>query len=189
MENRIDREEQMTRIVLIALTMLMLACDGKAQEPDVVPSVDLERYSGVWYEIARLPNRFQEKCAGDVTATYTLLDDGQIRVMNRCKKEDGSFAEANGRARLASEDGPTSKLKVRFAPAFLSFLPFVWGDYWILDLDPDYTRAVVGDPDRTYLWILSRSPEMEEKVVETILNRVRQLGYDVSGLIRTPHTR
>ena len=92
----------------------------------VVPEVDLNGYMGTWYEIARIPFSFQKQCVGDVTPTYTLLEDGDIQVVNRCRKENGEFSEARGHARLASEDGPNTKLEVRFAPAFLSFLPFVW---------------------------------------------------------------
>jgi len=156
---------------------------------DVVPSVDMLRYIGTWYEIARLPNRFQEKCAGDVTATYSILDNGEIMVVNRCRQENGEITEAEGRARRASDEGPNTKLKVRFAPAFLSLLPFVWGDYWIIDLAPDYSYAVVSEPERKYLWILARSQEMDEELFGEILGRVRSRGYDITSLIRTKHTR
>jgi apolipoprotein D and lipocalin family protein len=117
--------------------MYVSAQEKTSKTLDVVPSVDILRYIGTWYEIARLPNRFQEKCAGDVTATYSILDNGEIMVVNRCRHENGEITEAEGRARRASDDEPNTKLEVRFAPAFLSFLPFVWGDYWIIDLAPD----------------------------------------------------
>jgi apolipoprotein D and lipocalin family protein len=174
---------------LLAL-MLLPATLGNAQEQSaqdlaVVSSVDLNRYTGLWYEIARLPNRFQKQCLGDVTATYALLDDGSIKVVNRCRKEDGEIEEAEGRAKRSGDDAPNSKLKVRFAPAFLSFLPFVWGDYWIIDLASDYSYAVVGEPTREYLWVLSRTPVMDETQLNAILNRVKEKGYDLTGLIRT----
>lgn len=166
---------------------------GNAQEKmvqplEVVPSVDLKRYAGTWYEIARMPFKYQSQCAGDVTATYTVLDDGAIKVVNRCRKENGEIDEAEGRAKLASEDGPNTKLKVRFAPAFLSWLPFVWGNYWIIDLAPDYSYSVIGEPDRKYLWVLSRTPVMDEMIVQGILDRAKQKGYDLTGLIRTKQT-
>lgn len=156
--------------------------------PRVVENVDLQKYTGTWYEIARLPNRFQQRCAGDVTATYTLLDNGQIEVVNRCRKENGEFIEAVGRARRAEKDGPDSKLEVRFAPRILSWLPFVWGDYWIIDLDPDYRYAVVGDPARKYLWILARETEVNSEILDGILYRANEQGYDISALIMTKHT-
>ena len=154
-----------------------------------VTSVDLSRYVGTWYEIARLPNRFQKKCSANVTATYTLLDDGDIKVVNRCKQDDGEITIAEGLARVAVEDGSHSKLKVRFAPAFLSFLPFVWGDYWIIDLATDYSYSLVGEPDRKYLWVLSRSPVMDEQTLDKILERAKQQGYDTAPLIRTNHSQ
>jgi apolipoprotein D and lipocalin family protein len=152
---------------------------------EVVPEVDLARYQGTWFEIARFPNRFQKQCTGNVTATYTLLEDGQIKVVNRCRNEEGTIEEAEGRARRKSDSAPLTKLQVRFAPAFLSFLPFVWGDYWIIDLAQDYSYAVIGEPDRKYLWILSRSPGMDEAVYSRILARLNEQQYDISRLVRT----
>jgi apolipoprotein D and lipocalin family protein len=147
--------------------------------------VDLERYAGRWYEIARLANRFQEQCAGDVAASYTLRPDGRVTVVNECRRTDGTVTRAEGVARRADAKGPASRLKVRFAPAFLSFLPFVWGDYWIVELDRDYRHAVVGDPSRRYLWILSRRPEMDEATYASLVDRARGLGFDTSRLLRT----
>ena len=150
--------------------------------------VDLERYAGRWYEIARLPNRFQEQCAGDVAATYTLRPDGRVRVVNECRREDGRRSRAEGVARRADEKGPASRLKVRFAPAFLSFLPQVWGDYWIVELDEDYRHAMVGDPSRRYLWILSRSPEMDAATYESLAAAAGRLGFAAERLVRTPQS-
>jgi apolipoprotein D and lipocalin family protein len=154
----------------------------------VVPAVDLTRYTGTWYEIARFPNRFQEFCAGDVVATYTLLDDGEIRVVNSCRDTDGVVKEAEGRARRQDADGPDTKLEVRFAPAFLSFLPFVWGDYWIIDLAADYSYAVIGGPDREYLWILARATTLPDSTYTGIKERLRAQGYEPGGLVRTSHS-
>jgi apolipoprotein D and lipocalin family protein len=128
----------MRKTLLVSICVLFFAgvqAKEKSMPPvDVVPSVDLGRYAGTWYEIARLPNWFQKQCAGDVTATYTLLNDGTIKVVNSCRKEDGQIAQAEGRAKLADGDGPNTKLKVRFALKFFSFLPFVWGG--LLDHQP-----------------------------------------------------
>ena len=150
-----------TPLILIGLLLgatYSLAEDSSAKRPlEPVPSIDLNRYIGTWYEIARLPNSFQEKCLGDVTANYSFNDDGTIRVINRCRKENGEMTEAEGKARRLSMDEPNSKLEVRFAPAWLSWLPFVWGNYWVIELAEDYSYAVVGEPKREYLWILSRT--------------------------------
>jgi len=137
------------RIVLIAGCLAILSAIGLAYAQGrsplrVVPEVDLARYAGQWYEIARFPNRFQKRCAGEVTAQYTLQPSGKISVLNRCRLENGGQIQAEGVARVASKGQPNSILKVRFAPAFLSFIPQVWGDYQIIALSPDYTHALVG---------------------------------------------
>jgi apolipoprotein D and lipocalin family protein len=167
------------------LVLYLLVPVPQSAEVRAVDSVDLDRYSGTWYEIARYPNRFQKSCSSDVTATYTVQGDGRIEVLNRCRKADDSFDSATGTARLADQSGPRSKLKVRFAPGFLSFLPFVWADYWIIDLAEDYSSAVVGTPDHKYLWILSRTPRMEDTVFESICRRIQQMGYEPEKLVRT----
>jgi apolipoprotein D and lipocalin family protein len=175
---------------LLAVFAVVTAAQDKSARPlEVVPKIDINRYVGTWYEIARMPFRFQSQCAGDVTATYSLLEDGTIKVVNRCRKQNGEFDEAVGRAKRASDEGPNTKLKVRFAPAFLSLLPFVWGDYWIIDLAPDYSYVVVGEPDRKYLWVLSRTPVMNEATLQGILERAKEQGYDLAGLIRTNQTQ
>jgi apolipoprotein D and lipocalin family protein len=125
----------------------------------------------------------------DVTASYSLFPDGDIKVVNRCRKEGDVVTEAEGRARLADKDGPNTKLEVRFAPAWLSFLPFVWGNYWIIDLAEDYSYAVIGEPGREYLWVLARAPRMDEATLGTILERVRLQGYDTGAIVRTKHTQ
>jgi len=151
-----------------------------------VESVDLARYVGDWFEIARFPNRFQRGCAGDVRATYARRADGRIDVINRCCNVDGSMTSARGVARVVDPRG--AKLKVRFAPAALSFLPFVWGDYWVIGLDPDYRWAVVGTPDHAYLWILSRTATMDEAVYKGALARATANGFDTDRLVLTPQS-
>ncbi len=171
--------------VIFLPALALQAQEQSHRELTVVPKVDLKKYAGQWYEIARLPNRFQKQCTGDVTATYFLQDDGTIKVVNRCRNEEGGLEEAVGQAKLNSDDSSNAKLKVRFAPKLLSFLPFVWGNYWIIDLDSDYTYAVVGEPDRQYLWILSRTPVIDEEKLQSILASIRAKGYDLTQLIKT----
>ncbi len=173
-------------------TFFFFICVAFSQEKPlppltVVPSVDLQKYSGTWFEIARLPNSYQKSCTGDVTATYTI-DGDELIVVNRCRKENGEMTEAKGRARRADKEGPNSKLEVRFAPAFLSFLRFVWGDYWIIDLADDYSFAVIGGPEREYLWILARTKTLPEPTMQEILERIKIQGYDIQKLIRTKQT-
>ncbi len=154
----------------------------EATEPplDVVASVNLERYLGLWYEIASYPAWFQRGCHA-TTAEYSRRDDGLIRVINSCRKGslDGRLKEAKGRAKVVDE-ATNAKLKVSF------FGPF-WGDYWIIDLDPEYQWAVVGVPSRRYLWILSRTPSMDEAVYRQIVSRLPAKGYDPARLVPTLH--
>lgn len=165
-----------------------MACGqaAHASDPRTVESVDLGRYTGRWYEIARFPNDFQSQCVGDVTATYQARDDGRIDVINRCRAASGQMDEAVGVARVADAE-TRAKLEVRFAPAFLSFLPFVWADYWVLALDPEYRWAVVGTPDRSYLWILARAPQLSDADYQATLAAAAAQGFDVGHAVRTRH--
>ena len=144
---------------------------------EVVPRVELKKYLGKWYEIAHLPARFQEGCT-DTTATYALSEDGSISVLNECRKND-KVKQAKGKAKVVDKTSG-AKLKVTF------FWPF-YGDYWIIDLGKDYDYAVVGTPNRKYLWILSRTPQMDDKLFSQILESVKSKGFDINNLIKTSH--
>lgn len=173
--------------VLLSMILNAAATQDSTRHPvRPVEGVDLARYAGRWYEVARFPNRFQAKCADETTADYELLREGYFRVVNACRRADGTITRAEGRARLARRGGPASKLKVRFAPAWLSFLSAVWGDYWILDLTADYGAALVGSPDRTYLWILSRTPQLDEETYQRMTAAAAAQGFDVARLRRSP---
>jgi apolipoprotein D and lipocalin family protein len=175
--------------VAVAAAVMLLPAAALAQEPApvrTVPLVDLERYAGDWFEIARFPNRFQRQCLGDVRASYARRPDGRIDVVNRCRTADGQ-SEARGVARIVDEQTFAS-LKVRFAPAWLSFLPAVWGDYWIIGLAPDYSWAVVGDPGRDYLWILARAPRLDDESMARARAAARDNGFDVERLVPTPQS-
>jgi apolipoprotein D and lipocalin family protein len=147
-----------------------------------VDSVDFTRYVGRWYEIAKFPNRFQHQCRAETTADYTLRPDGTLQVVNQCRTAAGDTSRAAGTARLAKRSGPTSKLKVRFAPGVLAFLPFVWGDYWILDLDPAYRVVLVGNPGRDYLWVLSRTPQLDDSTYARLRLAAAAQGFDTTRL-------
>ena len=139
-----------------------------------VSRVDLARYAGIWYEIAKIPNRFQKQCARDTLAQYTLRPDGRIDVVNQCIKRNGSVDQARGIAKVV--DAATSaKLKVSLV-SLLGWRPF-WGDYWIVGLDPNYRWAVVGAPNRKYGWILARSKTLDANSLETISAIIERNGY------------
>jgi apolipoprotein D and lipocalin family protein len=158
----------------------LISCQTPSTPLDVVGAVDFDRYVGRWYEIASFPQRFQRGCVA-TTASYTRLEDGRIRVVNECRDGsfDGDLRQVEGVAWLANPDGSPAKLKVQF------FWPFS-GDYWIIELDPEYRYAVIGHPSRDYLWILSRAPTMDSGVYETLLSRIEAQGYDLDRLNRTP---
>jgi apolipoprotein D and lipocalin family protein len=164
-----------------------LAADAQAPPLRVVESFDLTRYAGKWYEIARLPNKFQARCESDVVARYTMRPDGRLDVINQCRAADQTLVEVRGVARKGKIQ-KDSILQVRFAPAFFSFLPSAWGDYWVIGLGPDYTWAVVGEPRRRYLWVLSRAPVMSASSYERALEIAAGNGFDVSRVVRTPQT-
>lgn len=178
-----------TLLVCMALLgMKAWAASGEANPRSdlaTIPALDLPRYLGEWYEIAKFPNRFQRKCAGFTKATYSALPDGRVRVENRCRLADGGTDVAIGVARqVGAANSP--RLKVRFAPALLSFLPMVWGDYWIIDLDREYGLAAVSEPKREYLWILSRTPTVDKAAYDALVARLSGQGLDVRKLVRTP---
>lgn len=164
------------------------AADAASQPPASVPlqaiaALDLPRYMGRWHELARYPNRFQRQCTGATTADYSLLPEGVVQVVNRCGLADGRIDEAVGRARPVGDAG-TARLQVRFAPAWLAWLPQVWGDYWVVDLDPGYQVSIVSEPQREFLWVLSRTLEVDEATWQRIDARLRALGFDPSRLLR-----
>ena len=144
-------------------------------EPVTVNYVDLNRYIGVWYEIAKIPNRFQKQCASNTTATYSLNDDGSIKVINRCLQDDGSEDEAIGKARVV-DTTTNAKLEVSFVSIFGFHL--FWGDYWIIGLDEDYRYAVIGSPSRKYGWILSRQKMMSEELYKKAEQILLTQGYN-----------
>ncbi len=171
----IFRRALWTAAVLISVAAMGL---GGADQPlETVAHVDLGRYVGKWYEIARYPNRFEKECARDVTAEYATLPNGKISVVNTCLKSDGKAKQSKGSA-VVVDKASNAKLSVTF------FWPFS-GKYWILDLGPQYEYAVVGEPSRRYLWILSRSKSMPEEQYREITSRLAAKGYDADKLAKT----
>ena len=171
--------------IILAATIAAAAQSNKPAELKAVVSVDLNKYSGKWFEIGKYPNKFQKQCVGNTTAIYTVKGDGKLEVLNQCVKKDGSSNSAKAAGKVADK-ASNAKLKVRFAPGALSFLPFVWANYWIIDLDPNYEYAVIGEPKREYLWILSRKPDMAKSTYQEILKKVEGLGYNPGRIEKTP---
>ena len=146
-----------------------------------ITSLDVPRYMGTWYEIAKYPNWFQKKCVAGTKAQYELKGNGSVQVANQCRQESGEMNEAIGEARQIGL--PTSaKLQVRFAPSWLSLFPFVWGDYWVVDLDEGYQLVAVSEPKREYLWVLSRTQTVDPSRYEALLARLKAQGFDLNRL-------
>lgn len=177
-------------LAALSLTSLKLAAQT-SPSPQALPAVttiaslDVPRYMGTWYEIAKFPNRFQAKCVANTRARYLAQTDGSVQVLNSCTTADGSTIDALGKAiQVGATTSP--KLQVRFAPAWLSWLPMVWGDYWVIDLDADYQLAAVSDAKREYLWVLSRTPQANAKAYDALLDRLKAQHFDVKNLEPTP---
>ncbi len=174
-------KNQMIAVILFLIsakliTMMACADSSNPSEPKTVPKVDLSRYLGQWHEIATIPMWFQKDCAGGTTAAYTLKDNGEVGVLNQCVTAEGKVKSAKGVAWVMDKN-TNAKLKVSFFPFGLKWFA---GDYWIIDLGPNYEYAVVGHPSRKYGWILSRTPELPQPVLDGIVKRLAEQGYDWS---------
>lgn len=175
---------------LLCLGCANFAAFTAASDPTPAPlepirSLDVLRYMGRWYDVAHYPNRFQARCVADSRAEYRLLPGGDVQVTNRCRLADGRTDAAEGLARqLGAAD--SARLQVRFAPAWLSFLSAVWGDYWVVDIADDYRWAVVSEPRREYLWVLSRTPQLDAADTTRVHARLVELGFDPARLVTLP---
>ncbi len=170
----------MPRLLALALSLCMAGPLHAQQANQPVSGLDLQRYSGQWHEVAHLPMFWQRQCVGDITATYTPRPDGTVGVRNACRTDEGTTDVSEGIARPV--EGKPGALEVRFAPEWLDWLPMVWADYWVIELDPDYRWAVVGGPDREHLWILSRTPEMNRALFNRIKAGAAARGYELRDL-------
>lgn len=163
--------------LLFMISILSMNHFAQQNPPSTVNSVDIKKYTGLWYEIAKIPNRFQKQCISGTTAQYTLREDGRIDVVNSCIEADGSIDRAEGLARIVDKK-TNAKLEVSFF-SILGWRP-VWGDYWIIGLDENYQWVVVGTPNRKYGWILSRTPQLDNKKNEELFQILKDQGYDPS---------
>ena len=153
----------------------------------VVSHVELDKYLGLWYEVARKPLYFQRDCVGNVTARYTLNENGNVSVTNRCLSKDGQLQQSIGEAFVQNAPFNT-KLKVSFLPEAIRWLSVARGDYWILKIDDDYQTVLVGEPRRKYMWVLSRSAQPDQAVVNEYLEYAKSVGYNLTDLIHTKQT-
>jgi len=172
-------------LIMSSWSLVITSCVGiEPKQPlPTVASVDLTRYAGTWYEIARLPMWFQRHCV-DSKATYTIRQDGKVGVHNECLTDSGTVNQADGVA-TAVDSASNAKLMVTFDNFFARLIgPSREGNYWILHLDPNYTVSMVGTPDRRYLWVLSRTQQLDEALYQQLVTKAQQLGFPVSDLIK-----
>jgi len=175
---------------------LALAAGVQSAEPPPVtalPSLDVAAYMGTWYQVAWFPNRFQSQCVADTRAIYRQLPNGQIEVANRCRLADGKIDDIIGIARPAGsvvEAGQLrpAQLEVSFLPAAVRWLPVGWGRYWVLRLADDGRYAVVSEPTKQYLWVLSRTPKLAASDESAIRSQLQQLGFDLARWQAHPQT-
>lgn len=172
--------------ILIGLGMLGMT-SAQAKPLPVVERVELDKYLGVWYEVARKPVSFQSQCARDVSARYTINENGNVAIDNRCYDENGGLQQTLGEAFVVNAPF-NSKLKVGFLPEIIRWVPVARGDYWILKLDENYQMALVGEPSRKYLWLLSRAPHPDKLMVNEYLHYAETLGFNLKDIIRTEQT-
>jgi apolipoprotein D and lipocalin family protein len=165
----------MNKIIFYIIIISAVIMAQKGNQPQTVNSVDLKKYTGLWYEIAKIPNNFQDQCTGGTTAEYSLEEDGKIKVVNSCIDEDGKKDVAEGIAKVVDKN-TNAKLEVSFV-SFLGIRPF-WGDYWILGLGDNYEYAVVGSPDRKYGWILAREKQLSKEYLDEAFAVLKTNGYD-----------
>jgi len=157
-----------------------------SQTLSTVSNFNLEQYLSTWYDIAHLPMKHQPEDSTDISAVYSLNENGKVRVQNRCLDGYGKLDEAIAEATII--DAEHAKLEVSFLPEGLRWIPFPKGDYWVLKIDPDYQTALVGEPNKEYLWLLHRGTSLDETIQREYLSYAESLGYDLSDLIHTVHT-
>ena len=177
-------ELKILRIFILLLASVIVIAQDKKQPPTTVSNVDLKKYSGLWYEIAKIPNSFQDQCVYGTTAKYKINEDGEIEVINKCYDEEGNPDIAEGVAQVVDKK-TKAKLEVSFV-SFLGIRPF-WGDYWIIGLDNNYNWAVVGTPNRKYGWILSRTSTLPDETMQTIFSILKKNGYNPDDFEMTVH--
>jgi apolipoprotein D and lipocalin family protein len=181
--------QMLEKIIVTIFIVSLLSMNNFSQDKELpglktVKQVDLKKYAGLWYEIAKIPNSFQDQCAYGTTAEYKIQKDGSIRLINKCYDENGEPDIADGVANIVDKK-TNSKLEVSFV-SFLGIRPF-WGDYWIIGLDENYEWAVIGTPGRKYGWILSRTPTLPNETMQEIFDILKSQNYDPASFEISMH--
>lgn len=176
-------------VAVFGLSMLFLISCSSTQNNDLpqlttVQQVDINKYIGLWYEVAKIPNSFQDQCGYETTAEYKLKEDGNIIVINSCYDKEGKLDIVEGLAKVVDKNS-NAKLEVSFF-SILGIRPF-WGDYWIIGLDENYEWAIVGTPSRKYGWVLSRTPSLPDEIMQEIFGILKSQNYDPESFEISAH--
>jgi apolipoprotein D and lipocalin family protein len=171
------------RKFLFLIVVSIFTVHGQSKDPVTVDFVDLNKYIGKWYEIAKIPNRFQKQCVKNTTAQYSFKENGDIEVVNSCVDKDGETDKATGTAKVVDKNS-NAKLEVSFLRILGVHL--FWGDYWIIGLDDEYSYAVIGTPNRKYGWILSRTPELSSDKLAEANKILERNGYNKNDFVDSP---
>lgn len=177
---------QLNRIMMQVVLVLSISSTCYGQDFTAVERVELDKYLGIWYEIARKPVMWKNKCTHDVTVIYTLNENGHLNIESRCYGKNGRLYKTEGEAFIQNEPY-NSKLKLSFLPEAVRWLPVGRGDYWILKVDPKYGVVLIGEPKRKFLWILARDPHLKSPHIQQYLHYAKSLGYDLSDIIFNEH--
>lgn len=168
------------KISMLCIAMFSLGLADEKKSVQAVTNFNADKYLGTWYEIARIPNKFQKECVKNSKAVYEKIGNN-LSVTNSCETKSGVIKEAKAIAYPQNKDG--SILKVSFLPKLLRWIPFTKGDYWIIKIDPNYQVSLVGEPSHQYLWLLSRSPELPKDVIELYLKEAENQGYLINNIM------
>ena len=186
------------KAAMLSLLLALFSAAASGQSPlpaplQPLPRLDLESYMGTWYQVLWFPNRFQKQCSSDTSATYRILGNGSVEVTNRCRTAEGTMDTVVGVARppagvsriVAGKLQP-ARLEVSFLPAWLRWTGIGWGAYWVLDLAPNGRYAIISEPSRQYLWVLSRQPALTSDEDAAIRGKLQALGFDLRALQTHP---
>jgi apolipoprotein D and lipocalin family protein len=188
----LGRLKRLAAAGLVHVLTLAVAAPAVAAPLQALAQLDLGSYSGRWFQVALYPNYFQRNCVSDTSANYRLLPEGAVEVVNQCRLADGSIDSIRGEARATGRvDDQTvrpAQLEVSFLPRWLRWLPFGWGRYWVIRLADDGRYAVVSEPAREYLWVLSREPRLSDDDESAIRSWLEEQGFDLARLQKHPHT-
>ncbi|MDQ8935718.1 lipocalin family protein [Acinetobacter rudis] len=184
--NNVMIKQWLTNTVLTVCGVCAFSLSTQAADLSAVEKVEIDKFLGVWYEILSKPSSTEKRCSRDITSTYTLNEYGHLLAERQCLDQDAKPLTLVGEAYPVNAPR-YSKFKLSFMPEAIRWLPLAQNDYWILKLDDQYQMALIGEPNRQALWLLSRQPHPNQALIQQYLNYAKNLGYKVEDVIYTTH--